>query len=116
MSDRHPTRTMSRAPVLAILALAAAAGALAPASWARAAGTAIDCTNPASGATWQIVVDEEKGTVDSFPAEIDGAKVKWRDSRDGWIYKLDRDSGKLTVYVASATGGWLVFDRCKPGK
>jgi len=110
MADRIAWKRFGAAPIFAAALIAA--GFPPVAAWAAA--TALECTNPASGATWQIQLDEEKRTVDSFPAEIDGSRVKWRDSRDGWIYKLDRASGKLTVYVASSTGGWLVFDRCKP--
>lgn len=100
--------------------LAAAIGALAlsfavPAISAKVQGAeaAITCTNPASGVSWQIKVDYDKGTVDSNPAQIENAEISWHDATDGGNYKLDRKSGNLTVVVASSTGGYFLHDRCK---
>jgi hypothetical protein len=75
--------------------------------------TAISCTNPYSGATWQIKIDYDRSTVDSNPARINEATISWRDAKDGWGYTLDRKSGKLTVILASATGGNFLYDQCK---
>jgi hypothetical protein len=75
--------------------------------------TAVSCTNPYSGATWQIRIDYDRSTVDSNPARINEATISWRDAKDGWNYTLDRKSGKLTVIVASATGGNFLYDQCK---
>ena len=75
--------------------------------------TAISCTNPYSGATWQIRIDYDRSTVDSNPARINEATISWRDAKDGWGYTLDRKSGKLTVILASATGGNFLYDQCK---
>jgi hypothetical protein len=75
--------------------------------------TAITCTNPASGATWQIRIDYDRKTVDSNPANISDAKISWRDAKDGANYTLDRKSGDLTVIFASSTGGSFLYDRCK---
>lgn len=74
---------------------------------------AITCTNPFSGASWQIRIDYDRSTVDSNPARITDASISWRDGTTGWNYTLDRKSGKLTVIVASATGGNFLYDRCK---
>jgi hypothetical protein len=74
--------------------------------------TAVTCTNPASGASWQIMIDYDRGTVDSNPANISESLISWRDAKDGWNYKLDRRSGNLTVVLASATGGNFLYDRC----
>lgn len=74
---------------------------------------AITCTNPYSGASWQIKIDYNQHTVDANPAEIDEATISWRDAANGWRYALDRKSGKLTVTVASATGGNFLYDSCK---
>jgi hypothetical protein len=82
-------------------------------SLARAAESAVTCTNPASGAQWQIRVDYEHGTVDSYPARITAANISWHDASDGGNYTLDRKSGSLTVVIASSTGGYFVYDRCK---
>jgi hypothetical protein len=76
---------------------------------------AITCTNPYSGATWQIHVDYERSTVDSSPAEINEATIAWQ-AENGWKYTLDRKSGKLTVILASATGGNFLYDQCKLGQ
>ena len=76
---------------------------------------AVTCTNPFSGATWQIRIDYDRSTVDSNPARINDATISWRDAKDGWNYTLDRKSGKLTVILASSTGGSFLYDQCKLG-
>jgi hypothetical protein len=73
----------------------------------------IRCTNPASGATWQIRIDYARSTVDSNPARISDAKISWHDAKDGGNYTLDRKSGRLTVIVASSTGGYFLYDQCR---
>jgi hypothetical protein len=92
-----------------------AAGVLSP---AVASGTprgesAITCTNPASGASWQVKIDYDRATADSNPARINDAQISWHDSTDGGNYTLDRRSGELTVVVASSTGGYFLHHRCK---
>jgi hypothetical protein len=82
-------------------------------SVAAAAESAVTCTNPASGAHWQIRIDYERSTVDSYPAHITEATISWHDVSDGGNYSLDRKSGNLTVVIASSTGGYFLFDRCK---
>jgi hypothetical protein len=84
----------------------------APAIGARHGAAAVTCTNPASGASWQIRIDYDRGTVDSNPASIGDASISWRDASDGWTYTLDRKTGNLTAVVASATGGNFLHDRC----
>jgi hypothetical protein len=74
--------------------------------------SAITCTNPYSGVSWQINVDYDRSTVDSNPANIDDATITWR-AKNGWGYTLDRKSGELTVILASATGGNFLHDQCK---
>ncbi len=73
----------------------------------------ITCTNPASGATWQIGIDYDRATVDTNPARVSDAEISWRDAKDGWNYTLDRRSGELTVIVASSTGGYFLHDHCR---
>jgi len=73
----------------------------------------VSCTNPVSGATWQIKIDYDRSTVDANPASISDAKIAWRDASNGWNYALDRKSGKLTITLASATGGNFLYDYCK---
>jgi hypothetical protein len=98
-----------------IAAWAAGIALLAVNGDASASETAITCTNPASGASWQIRIDYDRGTVDSNPAQVSDAKISWRDAKDGGNYTLDRKSGDLTVIVASSTGGYFIYDRCKLG-
>jgi hypothetical protein len=100
--------------------LAAAIAALTPclavaqvAAQTQAGAPAITCTNPSSGASWQISIDYGRGTVDTNPAQVSDATISWRDARDGWNYTLDRHSGALTVVVASSTGGYFLHDHCR---
>ena len=72
------------------------------------------CTNPVSGANWKISVDFTKRTVDTNPARISDASISWHDQKDGGNYTLDRKTGKLTVVVASSTGGYFLYDQCRP--
>lgn len=85
------------------------------AAQAESGPAAITCTNPTSGATWQIHIDYDHSTVDSNPALISDAAIDWQES-NGWKYSLDRKFGKLTVVVASSTGGNFLYDQCKLDK
>jgi hypothetical protein len=80
---------------------------------AHAGAVGVTCTNPYSGATWRIAIDYDQRTVDSNPASISETQIAWRDAKDGWRYTLDRKSGKLTIVLASATGGNFLYDQCK---
>jgi hypothetical protein len=91
------------------------------ADWGAAAQTqggsrVITCSNPASGASWQITIDFERQTVDSYAATISDSTIAWRDPRDLGNYTLDRKSGNLTVIIASSTGGYFIHDQCKLDK
>ena len=83
---------------------------------AQESNTAITCTNPISGTSWQIAIDFDKATVDSNRAKITEAKIAWFDPTDGSNYPLDRKSGDLTAIVASSTGGYFRHGRCGVGK
>jgi hypothetical protein len=74
--------------------------------------SAITCTNPASGVSWQVRIDYDKGTVDSNPARISASQISWHDAKYGGNYTLDRKSGNLTVIFASSTAGHFIYDRC----
>jgi hypothetical protein len=74
--------------------------------------SAITCTNPASGFSWQILIDYFNGTVDAIPAAITPAAITWFDPRDRSYYRLDRKSGDLGATVASSTGGYSRHARC----
>ncbi len=87
--------------------------AMSGAAVAQQGESAITCTNPASGATWQIRIDYARNTVDSNPARISDGEIVWRDPSDGGKYTLDRKSGNLTVVIASSTGGYFLHDVCK---
>ena len=93
-------------------AITALAGAVVFAA-SRAAEVPVTCTNPFSGASWQIAIDYDLKTVDSNPASINETEISWRDAKDGWRYTLDRKSGALTVVLASATGGNFLHDQCR---
>jgi hypothetical protein len=82
-------------------------------SGAQAGESVITCINPASGTQWQIRVDYDHRTVDSNPASFSDGNISWHDASDGGNYTLDRKSGNLTVVVASSTGGYFLYDRCK---
>ncbi|MGB7079795.1 MAG: hypothetical protein WBD53_21650 [Xanthobacteraceae bacterium] len=107
MSALHRTRPL--AVGLGLLALSGIVGAAAEAQHGE---KTIICTNPASGANWQIKVDYDRRTVDSHPADIGDARISWH-TADGENYALDRRSGNLTVTVASSTGGYFLHDQCK---
>jgi hypothetical protein len=104
-------RFQSAAGIAALLAIGIAVPAIGAET--TPGETAITCVNPASGASWQIKVDYARGAVDSNPARISDAKISWHDAKDGGNYTLDRKSGDLTVIVASSTGGYFIYDRCK---
>ena len=96
-----------------IAALVISMAVLAINGGAQSSETAITCANPASGASWQIKIDYDRRTVDSNPARFSDAEISWHDRTDGGNYTLDRKSGNLTVIVASSTGGYSLFHRCK---
>ena len=106
--------TMVRNRVLAAGIAGLAAGLAVPMinGDAQEGETAITCTNPVSGTSWQIMIDYRKATVDSNPAEIKRAEISWFDPKDGGNYTLDRKSGDLTASVASSTGGYFRHGRC----
>jgi hypothetical protein len=99
--------------------LASAIGALAygitvlPTSGAQAGEIAVTCSNPVSGANFQIGIDYDRSTVDSNPARISDSKITWHDAKDNGNYTLDRTTGELTIIVASSTGGAFFYERCK---
>ena len=80
---------------------------------AHAAATTFRCTNPKSGTTWEVKVDYDRGTADSFPAEITGSQIAWHDTLHGGYYFLDRASGALTFQNASSTGGYATHHTCQ---
>ena len=112
----EPIKLIARLAIVIQLALGLGMSAVAaPAAMADAqrGEAAITCTNPASGTSWQVKIDYDRGTADSNPARISDAQISWHDRADGGNYTLDRKSGELTVIVASSTGGYFLRDRCR---
>ena len=70
------------------------------------------CTNSKSGTTWDVKVDYDRSTADSFPAKITGSQIAWHDTLHGGYYFLDRASGALTFQNASSTGGYATHHTC----
>jgi hypothetical protein len=103
-----PTRYLTAAIAVLTLCLAAAPADRQP----HAHSATLTCTNPASGATWQISIDYDQATVDSNAAQLSDTEISWRDGKDGSHYRLDLRSGELTVTVASSTGGYFLHDHC----
>lgn len=73
----------------------------------------VTCTNPVSGTTWQLDIDYDRRTVDSYPASVNDEEISWHDIKDGGYYTLDRKSGDLTFVAASSTGGYFLHDHCR---
>jgi hypothetical protein len=80
---------------------------------AGAALLRLRCTNPASGANWSIIVDLDRGQVDSLPATITDQSISWHDPKQGF-FDLDRATGKLEMRNASSTGGYFLHYTCRP--
>ncbi|HUB94445.1 MAG TPA: hypothetical protein VL993_00920 [Stellaceae bacterium] len=97
-------------PALVLLTAGLSASALAAQPSPKQ--SAMTCTNPASGTSWDISIDYNQSTVDANPAQISDSEISWVDAKDRWNYTLDRKSGKLTVVVASSTGGYFLYDTC----
>ncbi|MGC1178869.1 MAG: hypothetical protein WA884_07565, partial [Methyloceanibacter sp.] len=66
-----------------IAALATGIAVFAINGQAQASETAMTCTNPTSGVSWQIKIDYDRRTVDSNPARISDAEISWHDGADG---------------------------------
>jgi hypothetical protein len=94
---------------LIVLALEAPAGS----TQAGAEPATLRCTNPFSGATWDVAIDSARRTADSFPADITDRTIRWHDAARGGNYEFDRASGELTVVYASSMGGTFLKDNCR---
>jgi hypothetical protein len=107
-------RRMNRRLFLGFTALLAGTVATPLIATTPAVPTTMTCTNPVSGANWKISVDFARSTVDANPARISDTSIAWHDPKDGGNYTLERSTGKLTVVVASSTGGYFLHDLCRP--
>jgi hypothetical protein len=94
---------------LIVLALEAPAGS----TQAGAEPATLRCTNPFSGATWDVAIDPSQHTADSFPADFKDRTIKWHDAARGGNFEFDRASGELTVVYASSMGGTFLKDSCR---
>jgi hypothetical protein len=99
--------------LLSLVGLAAASMVLPAPADALAAATRLRCTNPASGASWDVVVDQDRNLVDSYPAHITEKWISWYDPTDRGYFDLERATGELTVRHASSTGGYFLYDKCQ---
>jgi hypothetical protein len=109
----HRWRPASLGAAFLLTVLAAGMADRVAAAQTQAGHRVMTCSNPASGASWQIAIDFERRTVDSYPATISDSTISWRDPRDQGNYTLDRSSGNLTVAIPSSTGGYFIHDQCK---
>jgi hypothetical protein len=107
---RHRRRRSMISGAAACLLLLASAGD----DQAAAEGVLhLRCTNPASEASWQLVVDLGRGRVDSLAATISDEWISWHDPKQGF-FELERATGKLQLRNASATGGYFLYYTCRP--
>ena len=82
-SGREDVRMFLTRQVAAAIAAVATCGAAASAdAQPQPRAAVITCTNPASGATWQISIDYDRATVDANPASVSDAEISWRDAKD----------------------------------
>jgi hypothetical protein len=101
---------------LIVFGIAASALLLASAGNVRAAAAGIlhlRCTNPASGASWPMVVDLDHGRVDSLSATVTDKWISWHDPKQGF-FDFERATGKLRFRNASSTGGYFLNYICRP--
>src|SRR5262249_2949479 len=99
---RRARRSLASGIAAAALLVTAGGGPAAAAGLPR-----LRCTNPYSGASWPIVVDLDRGRVDSLAATITLAWISWRDPGRGF-FDLERATGKLQLRNASSTGGYFL--------
>jgi hypothetical protein len=118
-ADAYYSSDMTKFPAMSAMRLLLGVALLAaplPRSAIAADGphgaAAMTCTNPASGHKWQLKIDYDHATADTYPASISDAKISWKDASDGGNYTLDRKSGELTAIFASSTGGFFLHHRC----
>jgi hypothetical protein len=79
----------------------------------HAATATFRCMNTASGTTWDVKVDYDHATADSYPAKITANEIFWKDTKEGGTYSLDRNTFALTFVNSSSMGGYLLFHTCR---
>lgn len=100
---------------LALPGILAAASLWAASQPLHAATATFRCTNTASGTSWDVKIDYDRATADSFPATITAREISWKDTKEGGSYSLDRNTGALTFVNSSSMGGYLLFHTCRAG-
>lgn len=114
--ERERLVELNRFAALGLAALAAVLTGPALGGAAQAEVASLTCTNTQSGAQFQLRIDYDQHTVDSYPARISDSQIAWRDAKEGGNYTLDRKSGALTFVAPSSTGGYFVYHRCAVAK
>jgi hypothetical protein len=97
----------------ALPCIVAAASLMAASQPLHAATATFRCMNTSSGTTWDVKVDYDRATADSYPAKITASEISWKDTKEGGIYSLDRNTGALTYVNSSSMGGYLLFHTCR---
>lgn len=118
ITDAAAARKPANFNKAAILAALIVAGSLlASSQWnaGHAAALVYRCKNTSSGTTWDVKVDLDRNTVDSYPAAITPGSISWHDVKEGANYDLNRATGALTQVNSSSMGGTLWFHRCTAG-
>jgi hypothetical protein len=109
LAGRRGCRTIGFAAAARAFLLAAAG--VVPA--AAAAILNLRCTNPASGASWSIAIDLDRGRVGPLTATVTDRWISWRDPNRGF-FELERATGRLRLRNASSTGGYFLYYACRP--
>jgi hypothetical protein len=107
---------MAREPSIWQRAFLALSFAVVVPALAHAEVTTLVCTNPSSGATWDMKIDSDRRTVDSFPANIGDQWITWEDTQQNHIYEYERSSGNLRMRGPSSMGGYFLYYRCSAQK
>lgn len=115
-SGRRTRSARLALPQAVLTALAAGFCVLAAAAGRPPAAAAemlrLRCTNPASGASFPVVVDLDHRRVDRLAATITDKWISWRDPKRGF-FDLERASGRLQLRNASSTGGYFLNFTCR---
>jgi hypothetical protein len=114
-TPQNPTAKIARASFIAIVAIAGAMIGASQWDQSEAAVVKFNCHNIYSGTKWDVNVDFDRATADSYPAQITKSLISWRDAKEGANYELNPESGALTQYAASSMGGTLWFHKCVKG-
>jgi hypothetical protein len=99
----------------AALAAMVVAASVTFADSSQAAPLVLRCMNTTSGWTWNVTIDLDRNTADTYPASITERDISWSDAKEGASYAFNRKTGALTQYNASSMGGNMLFHKCQGG-